>query len=45
MNGDVREAREDREFSMHTLFMVALVAVVYEGLVEMGRVAEREKNG
>jgi len=25
--------------------MVALVAVVYEGLVEMGRVAEREKNG
>ena len=45
MNGDVREAREDREFSMHTLFLVALAAVVYEGLVDMGRVAEREKNG
>jgi hypothetical protein len=30
---------------MHTLFVVAIVAVIYEGLVDMGRVAEREKNG
>jgi len=29
---------------MHTLFLVALAAVIYEGLVDMGRVAERERD-
>ena len=33
MNGDVREARQDREFRMNTLFLVALAAIVYEGLL------------
>ena len=33
MNGDVREARQDREFGMNTLFLVALAAIIYEGLL------------
>ena len=45
MNGGVCEARQDRENDMHTLFVVAIVAVIYEGLVDMGRREERDKNG